>query len=246
MVCVLHSATRDLDNPKLLFAEKILRRRAAAIVAVSSTQVAEYTSHFPQQKLELIPNGIGDQYTPSQTIPSDVRVVTIGRVVDQKDPQTWVEITRLSVAVHQHVRFEWVGPVDMDPAYSSLVARYSDESAPQRFVGPTNRVVDALRKSRVLLHTAHREAHSVALLEAAAAGLPIVCTKEVGRQLPPWVVRQEFDEGNAEDGHAALRRVIDDLDGFETRAREQAPRVLREFGIRSSSDRYLDVFRRLV
>lgn len=246
VVCVLHSATRDLDDSKLLLLERILRSRAAAIIAVSSTQVSEYQAHFPRQALDLIPNGISHEYTPAPTIPNDVRVVTVGRVVDQKDPRTWAAITQLSAKVDHHILFEWVGPVDLDPGYSSLVSRYSDPSAPQRFVGPTDRVIDALRRSRLLLHTAHREAHSVALLEAAATGLPIVCTKEVGRQLPPWIVRQEFEEGNAEDGHAALRRVIDDLEDFESRARQQAWRVLREFGIRGSSERYLDVFHRVL
>ncbi len=86
----------------------------------------------------------------------------------------------------------------------------------------------------------------MALLEAAATGLPIVCTSEVGLGLPDWIVREEFDAGNVDGGVAAVRRVLEDFDAFQARAISQAPRVLEEYGARVCAERYLDVFDRLV
>jgi len=246
VVCVLHSAARDLDDGKLRLAETLLRYRAAAVIAVSASQVDEYRSRFPDQRIDLIPNGVGSQFFPADDAPTEFRIVSIGRVAGQKDPDTWAGIARRVTATLGDVQFDWVGPTDVDPEYSTLVRALDAGEDAIRFVGPSDDVPAALRRSRMLLHTARREAHSVALLEAAAAGLPIVCTSEVGVGLPGWIVREEFSAGDVDGGVAAVRRVVDNIDAFQARAVSQAPRVVEEYGARVCAGRYLDVFDRLV
>lgn len=246
VVCVLHSAARDLDDVKLRFAEIFLRHRAAAVVAVSAAQVVEYQSHFPREQVDLVPNGVGEEFSPSDVSPETFCVVSVGRVARQKDPYTWAGIASQASADDPRLHFEWVGPTGVDSEYERLERVYQPDEGPVRFVGPTDDVASALRRARVMLHTAEREAHSVALLEAAASGLPIVCTEEVGRGLPDWIVREEFTAGDVEGGLAALRRVVTDVDSFSGRARMTAPRVFEEFGVRACARRYVDIFQRVL
>ncbi|WP_295823191.1 glycosyltransferase family 4 protein [uncultured Microbacterium sp.] len=246
VVCVLHSAARDFDDAKLRVAETLLKHRAAAIIAVSASQVAEYRSRFPDQQIDMIPNGVGSHFFPATIPPAEFRITSVGRVAGQKDPDTWASIARRVTAANGNVRFDWVGPTDVDPEYANLVSVFDASEDVIRFVGPSDDVPAALRRSRMLLHTARREAHSVALLEAAAAGLPIVCTSEVGLGLPDWIVREEFDAGNVDGGVAAVRRVLEDIDAFQSRAISQAARVLEQYGARVCAERYLDVFNRVV
>lgn len=246
VVCVLHSATRDFDDLKLRFAEKILGMRTAATIAVSPAQVVEYQSHFPNRRVDLVPNGVGEGFAPTSVPAGDVRVVSIGRVARQKDPTTWAQIASLASSRDPKLRFEWFGPTGIDSAYAALEQELRSDSGAVTFAGPTDDVSGALGTARIMLHTAEREAHSVALLEAAASGLPIICTTRVGRDLPDWIVRKEFVAGDPESGLAALEQVLAELPSLEARARTTAKRVTEVFGVEACAARYVEIFRRVL
>jgi len=244
VVCVLHSAARDFDDLKIRLTERVLRVRTAAVVAVSASQVTEYRTHFPDARVDLIPNGVGRRFSPAGEAPPDFKVLSIGRVVEQKDPGTWARIALRMHTEDERLQFTWVGPTGMDHKLASLEDSLIGCRA-VRFSGPSDDVATELRGARVLLHTAHREAHSVALLEAAASGVPIVCTRDVGAGLPDWVVREEFIAGNAESGYLAVKQVVSQIEGYERRARAAAAQIVREFGVAACAERYLRVFERL-
>jgi len=245
VVCVLHSAARDFDDVKIRVSERLLRFATAAVVAVSASQVSEYRSHFPRARVDLIPNGVEGKFSPASEMPPGFRILSVGRVVHQKDPDTWSQIARAMYAKDERLRFVWIGPTGLDSDLSSLenVLKGSVEA---QFAGPSSDVATELRQSRFLLHTAHREAHSVALLEAAASGLPIVCTREVGAGLPNWVVREEFVAGDVASGVRAVSHVVSEIEVYEGLARAAAAKVVREFGVGACADRYLQVFSRMV
>lgn len=241
VVCVLHSAARDFDDAKIRTAETLLQPRTAAVVAVSPSQVTEYRAVFPRTPVNLIPNGVGDEFFPAVEVPHDFKILSVGRVVQQKDPRTWAQIAGRMRMEDSRLQFDWVGPTGMDHALSPLEGGLSG-AAGVRFVGPSMAVAANLRSARLFLHTAHREAHSVALLEAAASGLPIVCTREVGAGLPDWIVREEFVSGDEESGLLAVRRVVSNIEDYEKRSRAVATRVMREFGVGACAEKYIQVF----
>lgn len=244
VVCVLHSAARDFDDFKIRLAEKVLRFKTAAVIAVSASQVEEYRRRFPRARVDLIPNGVGSGFSPAPEVTTGFRILSVGRVVQQKDPATWVEIASRMHAMDKRLEFAWVGPTGMDADLVSIENSLAGR-VETKFVGPSNDVGAELRASRLLLHTAHREAHSVALLEAAASGLPIVCTHEVGASLPDWVVREEFIAGDWESGVGALAQVLSRIEVYEGQARATAVKVVSDFGVQACAERYLEVFTRL-
>jgi polysaccharide biosynthesis protein PelF len=135
-------------------------------------------------KLEVIPNGVelatyaGAAAALESREPNPVmRVGFVGRVVPIKD--VIMLIRAVSVAV-QSVDLEvWIiGPQDEDPAYArrctDLVAALGLEQV-VRFLGPQP-VVEYYPQLDVLLLTSISEGQPLVILEAHAAGLPVVAT----------------------------------------------------------------------
>ncbi|KTS04871.1 hypothetical protein NS283_07995 [Microbacterium testaceum] len=239
VICVLHSAARDFDDPKLKFAERLLQRRTRSVVAVSSAQREEYAALFPMQRVVVIPNGVSSRFTPATEFDARGPIVTIGRVVAQKDPALWSLATRTLCEENEDVLFEWFGPLSQGSLPDADERWHLDAGSRARFRGPIDDVERVLRGASVFFHPARREAHSVALLEAASTALPIVCSDEVARTLPGWLPLSVFASGDASDATRAVREVLRDLASWRRQAVLAASRVTSEFGIESAASSYL-------
>ncbi|WP_307224825.1 glycosyltransferase [Microbacterium arborescens] len=242
--CVLHSATRDFDDRKIRLAERLLTRRTAAVIAVSEEQRREYLSHFPNQRVELIPNGIPDEFRPGAQYHPGAPVITVGRVARQKDPDLWAEAAAAVLADRPTVRFEWYGPTMLELEWEDLVARHSAPDGSVVFRGPTDHVATVLRSGSIFFHPSRREAHSVAILEAAASGLPVVCSDSVAETLPDWLPRTTFRGGQASDAARALKETFDDLPLKAAEAALHAANVRDQYGIERTAAAYLEVISR--
>jgi len=239
VLTVLHSATRDMDDPKLRFAERVLQWRTRSVIAVSPTQKEEYLDLFPNQRVIVIPNGVSLRFSPPSIPELDGPIVTIGRVVAQKDPLLWSAVARSLCAERQSVRFEWHGPLASGALPNETLRWHQSPESRAVLAGPTDRVHEVLRSASILFHPAIREAHSVALLEAAATGIPIVCSSEVAATLPGWLPMSVFSVRDAQDAIRAVRTVADDLPRWSENAILVARRVQEEFGIKGSAQAYL-------
>ncbi|WP_375237405.1 glycosyltransferase family 4 protein [Microbacterium schleiferi] len=247
VVTTLHSATQDFDHRKLRWSERALRHRTSAVIAVSRGQYQEYSERFGRRNLHLVPNGVSPRFTPRTNFAtSPTRVLTVGRVVEQKNPTLWADSGTRVWTNNPLVRFEWVGPTGIDPRYSALEHQHADQSLPVRFVGPTTEAHRWMRESDIFFHPADREAHSIVLLEAAVSALPIVCSDQVAKTLPEDLPRETFATGDSDDAVAALNRVIDDYAGATLRALKWAQSSANDWAASSTARRYLDIFDPLV
>jgi L-malate glycosyltransferase len=233
VVTVLHSASRDFDNPALRRAERLLRRRTAGVVAVSRPQLEEYEAAFGHAvPVQLIPNGVASGL-PSKSArrpgARTVRVVTLARINTQKDPATWRSGALLAVSARPDLTFAWFGPRSTDLEQQALVENAGHPSV--LWSGPTRDSGAALAAADIYFHAARAEAHPLAPLEAAAVGLPIVCSESVAASLPPGLPAATFATADAESAAAAVLRVVERLDEATRHAAEWQPRVRLEYGL---------------
>ncbi|HTI80387.1 MAG TPA: GT4 family glycosyltransferase PelF [Acetobacteraceae bacterium] len=136
----------------------------------------------PEHKLRIIPNGIdADVYAKihRSTEPRPPTVLMIGRIVPIKDTRTFImAMARLRELVPDVVAI-MIGPEEEDPAYAKgcheLVAQLGLEATVQ-FLGRVRDVNAYLGQVDVIALTSISEAQPLALLEAAATGLPAVTT----------------------------------------------------------------------
>lgn len=244
VVTVLHSAGDDFVFLSLRLAERLLRRRTAAVVAVSPAQARRYDARFGAGRVaRIIPNGIPADVPrrlpggPAQP-PS---IVTVARVAVQKDPDLWLDVVRGFGA--ERADFAWWGPQDDEALAARLSAALAGSAASAVLAGPTAQPLAVLTAADVLFHPSSLEAHSIALLEAAAVGIPVVCAEAVDASYAGGIAAATFPGGDAAAARAALDAVLADYPSVSAEAARRAVDVRSDHSIERVADEYVDLLR---
>jgi glycosyltransferase involved in cell wall biosynthesis len=152
--------------------EWALARRTGTVVAASDREAARARSL--SRRPRVIPTANAPGVPPSlrnSARPPDPEkglvVASVGRLSHQKDPAYFAEVVRLAAARGVHAEWWWIGGGDDD------MRRELEESG-VHVTGWLSReaVLCHLSKCNVYFHTAAWEATPIAILEAAAMGLP--------------------------------------------------------------------------
>jgi glycosyltransferase involved in cell wall biosynthesis len=136
----------------------------------------------PDHKFRIIPNGIDVNLYAGvhrSAEPRPPTVLMIGRIVPIKDTRSFIMAVSLLKELVPNVVAILIGPEEEDPAYAAgcreLVAQLGLSPTVQ-FLGRVPDVKEYLGRADVIALTSISEAQPIALLEAAATGLPAVTT----------------------------------------------------------------------
>ncbi|WP_341924224.1 glycosyltransferase family 4 protein [Nocardioides psychrotolerans] len=252
-VCpVLHSATDDMLDRKLRILERILLSRTAQIVAVSDEQARVYSSHFRRVygKVVVIPNGIRGDIGLGPP-PKDPKVVgVLARVAHQKRPFLWLQAACSVSLRFPEIEFRWWGPLAdesiaqqlfIDPPQGRDAKCLNADMVESVFQGPADDVTARLSEVDVYFSSAEREALSISLIEAAGAGIPIVCSKSVADDLPKEIVATAFETNNPADAARAVEHVLENFHELSLLARQMSEEVRQQFSMELCARRYLDL-----
>jgi glycosyltransferase involved in cell wall biosynthesis len=163
------------------------RADAVVVCAESVRPLVTARSGFPESRIRFLPNGVEDPLErPINVQPTELRrqlgiseealiVGSIGRVVDVKDFPTAVAAIGLLQNERVSVHLVIVGD---GPNVKPLQDRIRDLGLTDRvhLVGWHTNIADWLRLFDVYINCSRSEAMSMGILEAMAAGLPIVAT----------------------------------------------------------------------
>jgi glycosyltransferase involved in cell wall biosynthesis len=235
VVTVLHSASRDFDDPKLRFAERLLQRWTHAVIAVSKGLESEYRTRISKHmRISTIRNGVRSDIRERTGGARAERVaVAAGRVVEQKRPDLLIEAWQN--AAPQGWRLQIAGS-SSNARYlnevMALAARSTNAGAPVELLGEIEDMPSLLEKADLFVHAATREAQGLAPLEAAAAGIPVIVAdavaEAIGCEALPMVC---FVSGNVADLADVLVRVTRSYEDFAEYARLAMSTVRTQFSI---------------
>jgi glycosyltransferase involved in cell wall biosynthesis len=147
-----------------------------------ANQIFQRVDGAPDHKLRIIPNGIDAARLgamPRDQMPRPPTVLMVGRIVPIKDIRSFIVAVAMLKDIVPDVVAILIGPEDEDPEYAAscrqLTRQLGVESS-MRFLGRVPNVLEYFLAADVLALSSISESQPIAMLEAAATGLPIVST----------------------------------------------------------------------
>lgn len=200
---VFHSYFGKAKTRLFLQTERYLAQRSSGIIAISDIQKAELAGTYkicPEEKIEVIPLGFdldafGQDGAEKRSsfrkqfgfAPDELVITIVGRVVPVKNHPLFVEMAArvAAQAPDKKLRFLIVGDGDARPAMEEAFRKtgvsynyFPENSAPaQATCISWSREVDRVfAASDIVVLTSFNEGTPVSMIEAQAAGKPVVCT----------------------------------------------------------------------
>jgi glycosyltransferase involved in cell wall biosynthesis len=184
-----------------------------AIVAVSEHErAAGLAARVGREKqYRVIPNGVDVERYALAPAPEPGRIVTVGRLAAQKRPDVAVRAMAELRRTYPDATLDVVAHGPLERETSSLVAELGLTGA-VRLLGKRDDVPELLSRAQCFLLTSDYEGCPYTVLEAMAAGVPVVSTRVGG--VPELVVDGETgllaEPGRPDSVARALGRVLGD------------------------------------
>lgn len=177
-----------------LFRVSLLRTEVVTVACESTRDYVIANRIVPRRLTRLVRSGIrvdafvhgsAEARTAARerlSVPADAFVVgTVGRLVDDKDHALLVDAYARLTARRPHARLVVIGDGERRGALATQIARLGLETA-VLLTGDRGDVPALLPAFDVFAATSRNEGYSIALLEAAAAGLPAVASDVGGNR----------------------------------------------------------------
>ncbi|ABE36949.1 glycosyltransferase family 4 protein [Paraburkholderia xenovorans] len=252
VVTVMHAATNDDYAGGLLrLSERILKRDAAAVVTVTDTAAHNYRLRCGMpRRLLTIPNGTElERFAFDENARRRLRaefevddsvsvVLQVGRLSPAKNQAASVLALKDMLHAGQSAEL-WLAGLTEDASYGDMLKRLVAQhrlSGNVRFLGSRPDVAALLGAADVYVMPSEREAHSVAMIEALASGVPIVAsTIRVFEFATRFSGVATVDPASHRDYAAAITEVL-------AQGRIRHRRDLSAYSIAHVAERYAALF----
>lgn len=200
------------------------------------------------ERIHPIPNGVE---VPAEFVPAPrtKTVVSVARIDPLKDIHTLLRVARVVVDRHPDATFLQYGPVspgqDRYAASCYELHRELGLGKAFRFMGHTDRALDAVRGADVAVLTSISEGFPMAVLEALGQGRPVVATAVGGVPSAMQGGGYAVPVRDVSAFASAVCALLEDAQLAEVLGRRGQARVLRKFQLDDMLDSYRDAIQLL-
>lgn len=226
---------------------RLVLRRAAVVCPVSPLLERHLRALQPRGHYEAVPNVVDVEAFAGHSAPrhgGPVRLVVVALLSPQKGIEHLLRALPAVRAAHGDVVLDIVGD---GPSRGELEALAARELPPGvvTFHGlqERERIAALLGKSDVFVLPSLVESFGVVLVEALAAGLPVVTTREVG--LAGAIEGRFGAVVPARDPHALARGVGEVIEGLDRFPADEARRHAANYGAATVARRWDDIYARV-
>ena len=175
----------------LLGARRVLED-ASAIICVGRNEQEAVSARYPGKRIEWIPNGVdskrfatgnGQAFRGKYQIPQTSKlIVCVGRIDYQKNQLSLLPVLSRLAGQHKDVHLALIGPVTVESYRERLVQEVSRQGLDGRVTlipgipGSSPELVDAYHAADIFCLPSRHEPFGIVILEAWAAGLPVVAS----------------------------------------------------------------------
>jgi glycosyltransferase involved in cell wall biosynthesis len=238
-------------------------RHCDRVIALTPQMLQSYTDYYSVEpaRITVLPNAVdvsrfnrpvdchgAASVRAEMGLPQETRLVLmVGRLHPQKDLWTFLQVAE---QVEQRVNLPTAFLVAGSGSEEPVLRRHAraHELDHVFFLGHRNDVPKLLHQADVFLLTSRYEALPVAVLEAMAAGCPVVATRSGG---PEYVVTDGVDGLLAQVGDvqclaSQVTRLLHDDALHQRLARRAQQTVLDHYSLEAVSARMADIYREVL
>ena len=163
-----------LETYKQVFLKRVLRS-AAKIICLSEPQrqliAAKYT--LPLESIVVIPNGVADRYFVAKKASDMPHLLFVGRLVAQKNLGLLI---RAVAQMRTRVIVDIVGEGEERESIEALIQEYGLQNIELHGIKTGQELLELYRSAGIFVLPSLKEGVSLSMLEALAAGLPVVAS----------------------------------------------------------------------
>ncbi len=260
LVTTLHGSSYDMDRGfhRLTRLDALMSRRVVC-VSNEAREVSRRQDKVPGRKLRIIYNGVDLERFPARPgqkrrvrrelglDPEAPVVISVGRLSAEKDCRTLFRALALAADEHPGLVLLMVGDGPRGKSYREA-AREMGLGRRVRFLGNRRDVPRLLEAADIFALASLSEGVSIAILEAMAAGLPVVATAVGGT---PEVVRHRLTgilvpPRRPGELARALARLAADPDRAGRMGRSGRELVERRFSLQAMVGAYAGLYREVL
>jgi len=198
----------------------------------------------PEARLTTILNGVDTEYfrPPAAPAPGPPRVLCLARMVPEKDHDTLLAAFHHTAQAHPEAQLWLVGDGPRLAAVRDLARRLLPGDR-VKFLPPREDLRPLLHQVGFLVLSSRTEALPNVVLEAMAAGLPVVATRVGGMPelVEPGRTGWLVNPGDAPGLAAALNQALADPGARQVMGRTGRERAVKEFSLETMARRYEEV-----
>jgi glycosyltransferase involved in cell wall biosynthesis len=227
-------------------ADRVMARATTITICVTDSERATGldAGTCDAKRTTVIPNAIDTRTAPrAQHATDPPRIITVGRLAWPKDPHTLLDaLARLRPRTFAAVI---VGDGPQRPAAEARIRELGLASSVQ-ILGARADVPDLLAHSDVFVLASRSEGGPISILEAMAAGLPVVASDVggVGELVQDGSTGLLAPAGDAGALAAAVQRLLDDPELRRRMGEAGRRRVAEQFDIGTQRSAHLDLYAR--
>ncbi|HAS8532266.1 TPA: glycosyltransferase family 1 protein [Vibrio vulnificus] len=239
--------TRRIDNPlKRKWLSEQAYKHASHIVGVSKAVVHEVIKRHPKANCSFIPDSPA-RYPTNLNNVQKIRaqyqdkflVIKAAKHLKHKGFDVAINAARLLQSHSDSIHFVLLGSGPEEQALKALAADLNNLS----FAGNQSNMGDWYAAANLLIHSSYTEGMGSVILEAMAAGLPVIGSKAGG--IPDVIKNEEsgllFEVGSSEQLASSILRIFNDS-ALRTRLIEGANHHLHQFEIATTAISYQNLY----
>lgn len=235
-------AHHGLASRVYLWADRAMRplTTATICVAASELELGVRMGTCSRAKSVVIRNAVDNRVTPATLDGDPPRILAVGRL---KEPKDFVTLAR---ALSRLDPGTYTAAIAGDGPDRTAVA--AEAPAALELLGERTDVPELLTSADVFVLPSLSEGMPMSILEAMAAGLPVVASRVGG--VPELVIESEtgllVEPGDEKALASALQRLLEDRELRERMGAAGRERVQREFDLAGFHREHLDLYERLL
>lgn len=233
---------------------------ASAILCVGEEERVQTQRNYPGKKVVHLPNGVdpdrfssgdGKAFRYIHGIPHDAFVIlTMGRIDPQKNQLFVAKLLPALAGIHAKAHLLIIGHVTNEDYYQRILDYIRDRSLESRVTvipgleANSRSLADAYHAADVFLLPSIHEPFGIVILEAWAAGLPVIASRVGG--IPSFVVPYQdgllFEPNNNESILDAFRFLVKNPEDSRNLAVSGQKKARNEYSWDVITDRLVDIY----